>query len=212
MAADFYEAGYYAAVTDSFGARMEERMPNGIDGFYEACKRHVKKVQDAQMSLRSAADGGNESAGRTLEDHFRAQDLTHYASVATVREFYMIGFAMHKEEQLEYMRTCLLLEDRRIAQDQYSRGYSTERRANQTPLAAPSTPKVEFFEGTQLKHDIQKTLQSRVLMNVIEFAYSKDAEGFLSILCAHSEYPEAGNLQEKVHCCIILEIYFWNDS
>jgi len=111
----------------------------------------------------------------------------------------MLGLAMSKDEQLEFFRASLLLEDRRILQDYQSRVLSADMNIQMpAPLPPPLTSKVELFEGSQLKHEIQKALQIMVLKNVTAFSYMR--ETFLNILCDHPDYPVHGNLQQKVKC------------
>ena len=199
--AEEYESGYFSAVTETFGTTLSDQppLPFGVDGFYEGCKLHVKRLQEAQTSLKCAAEGGNEIARKTLEEHYRVQDLTHYSSTETVKEFYMLGLAISRDEQLEFFRASLLLEDRRIAQDYQSRVLSADMNMQMpAPLPPPLTAKVELFEGSQLKHEIQKALQLMVLKNVTAFSNLRDT--FLTTLCAHPDYPVLGNLQQKVKC------------
>jgi hypothetical protein len=199
--AEEYESGYFSAVTETFGTTLSDQppLPFGVDGFYEGCKLHVKRLQEAQTSLKCAAEGGNEIAMKTLKEHYRVQDLTHYSSTETVKDFYMLGLAMSKDEQLEFFRASLLLEDRRIVQDYQSRVLSADMNIQMpAPLPATLTAKVDLFEGSQLKHEIQKALQLMVLKNVTAFSYTR--ETFLTRLCDHPDYPVHVNLQQKVKC------------
>jgi hypothetical protein len=196
-----YESGFFTAVNETFGTTLRDESPLtlGVDGFYEGCKLHVKRLKEAQSSLKCAAEDGNEIARKTLEEHHRVQDLTHYSSTETVKEFYMLGLAMSKDEQLEFFRTSLLLEDRRIVQDYHSRVLSADMNIQMpAPFPATLTAKAELFEGSQLKHEIQKALQLMVLKNVTAFSYMR--ENFLTTLCDHPDYPVHGNLQQKVKC------------
>ena len=66
--AEEYESGYFSAVTETFGTTLRDQSPvsSGVDGFYEGCKLHVKRLQEAQSSLKGASEGGNEKERKPL--------------------------------------------------------------------------------------------------------------------------------------------------
>ena len=104
-----YEAAYYEALTEAFGTNVNGHIAAWVNAVYEACKRHVGTMCKAQNRLRISADGGNITAKKTLEDQLQAQELTHYGSTASVRDFYVLVISYSKEEQFQFLNRMLLL-------------------------------------------------------------------------------------------------------
>lgn len=195
-----YEAAYYGAVKESFGANVSGQIAAGVNAVYEACKRHVGTMCKAQNNLRISAEGGNITAKRTLEDQLQAQELTHYVSAASVHDFYVLVFAYSKEEQLQFLNSMLMFEDRRLGIDRHSRSSASTGKPLQFSVRTPApVEKVEKYESSQLKTEIQKSLKQIMMRNILEYTKDKDNEAILTRFCAHPLCPVEGlSVLEKV--------------
>jgi hypothetical protein len=195
-----YEAAYYEAVTDAFGTNVSGQIAAGVNAVYEACKRHVGTICKAQNRLLISADGGNITAKKTLEDQLQAQELTHYGSAASVRDFYVLVFGYSKEEQLQFLKSMLLFEDRRLGIDRYSRSIASIGKQMQVPVHTPApVAKAEKYESSQLKTEIQKSLKLILTRNIMEYNKDKDNEAILMRFCSHALCPvEGSSVTEKV--------------
>jgi hypothetical protein len=197
---DMYEAAFYEAVTNAFGTNVIGQIAAGVNAVYEACKRHVGTMCKAQNRLRISADGGNITAKKTLEDQLQAQELTHYGSAASVRDFYVLVFGYSKEEQLQFLKSMLLFEDRRLGIDRFSRSIASMGKPLQVPVHTPApVAKVEKYESSQLKTEIQKSLKIILTGNIMEYNKDKDNEAILLRFCSHALCPVEGlSVTEKV--------------
>jgi hypothetical protein len=195
-----YEAAYYEAVTDAFGTNVSGQMTAGVNAVYEACKRHVGTMSKAQNRLLISANGGNITAKKTLEDQLQAQELTHYGSAESVRDFYVLVFGYSKEEQLQFLKSMLLFEERRLGIDRFSRSIASTGKPLQVPVHTPApVAKVEKYESSQLKTEIQKSLKIILTRNIMEYNKDKDNEAILLRFCSHALCPVEGmNATEKV--------------
>jgi hypothetical protein len=63
-----------------FGRGNISDAPPGVTAVFEAVKLHVERVHEACASLQQSASIGNETSKFLVEEHWRAQQLSHFRS------------------------------------------------------------------------------------------------------------------------------------
>ena len=199
--AEDYEVAFYSAKNEVFGRHGNEDAPAGVVAMFESTKVHVRTLSQAGKSLQHSASAGSESAKFFLNEHLKAQAISHYRSKEDVHAFYVTAFTQTKGHEQVFVQSSMDHERTRLLHDQNSRILLACNKFSGCigPSSSQSVVAPKKFMGTKMHEDCKGAIREMVLRNPLEFLYIKSVEKYIRCFCSHELCPIPGvDADEKV--------------
>jgi len=159
ITAEDYEEAFYSAKNEVFGRLGNEDAPAGVVAMFESTKVHVRRLSEAGKSLQQSASVGSESAKFFLNEHLKAQAISHYRSKEDVHAFYVTAFTQTKGHEQVFVQSSMDHERTRLLHDQNSRILLACNKFTgcMNPISGPSSSQrivaLKKFYGSKMHKD-----------------------------------------------------------
>ena len=183
-----------------FGRGNISVAPPGVTAVFEAVKSLVERVHEACASLQQSASIGNETSKFIVEEHWRAQQLSHFRSREDTVSFFTKAFNQSKGQECTFAELTLTYERMRVLHDQNTRLLLSSTKISSSISTLPgafTSPTIPSAQGAKFKdvkvfEDCKQFIRSMVLKNPIQGLYIKSAQKYVVYFCSLPQCPVPG--------------------